>query len=113
MRWVSLKLTLSFSLSHNNSLIFNSPTQQSTGGSESEKDEDDEDGSREDGEDNSISSAQEFEMEYGTVALKPSLDTSQDSNAIWVMESSSIVRAGTLQWRSGKSARITYSSTLA
>lgn len=71
------------------------------GGSESEKDADDEI-SGGDGDDYSISSAQEFELEYGTVTLKPSLDTTQDSNSIWVMESQAIVKAGTLQWRSGK-----------
>ena len=58
-------------------------------------------GSDKDNEDEEISvtSAEEFEHEYGTVTLKPSGE-SLNSNCVWVMESQAIIQGGALLWRS-------------
>jgi hypothetical protein len=52
-----------------------------------------------DDDDLSLTSAQEYILEYGAVVLKPMDEDKIDTNSIWIMESRSIIKGGPVIWR--------------
>lgn len=68
-------------------------------GSRMKKSSESEASESEEEDDVSITSAEEFEQEYGNIILKPMDEDYFDSNAVWIVESKSIVRGGPLMWK--------------
>lgn len=53
----------------------------------------------EDDDDLSLTSEQEYILEYGAVVLKPMDEDKLDTNAIWIMESRTIIKGGPVVWK--------------